>query len=74
MIFDAINLDLSSDISPHSIYTTVFITLLTNGMTNLPSSQIIYLTLGYLVNTATFNVAIAILLGALANHCLYLIF
>jgi membrane protein DedA with SNARE-associated domain len=36
-------------------------------MTNLPSSQIIYLTLGYLVNTATFNVAIAILLGALAN-------
>ena len=50
-----------------SIYSTIFITLFLNGLTNLPSSQIVYLTLGYLININSFNFYIAILLGAFGN-------
>jgi len=49
------------------IYITTFFSLLANGLINFPSSQIIYLTLGYLININSFNFYVAILLGAIGN-------
>jgi membrane protein DedA with SNARE-associated domain len=63
--FDVSNLLSTAD--PISIYITIFASLFLNGLTNLPSSQIVYLTLGYLVSINSFNFYIAILLGALGN-------
>ncbi len=53
--------------NPLAIYITIFISLFLNGLTNLPSSQIIYLTLGYLTNINGFNFYLAVLLGAIGN-------
>ena len=53
--------------NPVTIYITIFISLFLNGLTNLPSSQIIYLTLGYLININSFNFYLAVLLGSIAN-------
>jgi membrane protein DedA with SNARE-associated domain len=63
--FDVSNLLSTAD--PISIYITIFASLFLNGLTNLPSSQIVYLTLGYLVSINSFNFYIAVLLGALGN-------
>ncbi len=63
-----LNLNISENLSPFSVYLTLFFSLLLNGLTNIPSSQIIYLTFGYIL---TKNVLISpiygILIGALAN-------
>lgn len=61
------NLELSEQISETAIFVTTFVTLFFNGLTNIPSSQIIYLTLGYIINIKDFNFYIAILLGTLGN-------
>lgn len=67
-LFSNFNLtDSLTSTNPISIYITIFVTLFLNGLTNLPSSQIIYLTLGYLININSFNFYIAVLLGAFGN-------
>lgn len=53
--------------NPVTIYVTIFVSLFLNGLTNLPSSQIIYLTLGYIININNFNFYLAVLLGAIGN-------
>jgi membrane protein DedA with SNARE-associated domain len=64
-IFSAFNF--SENVSALTIYISTFVSLFLNGLTNLPSSQIIYLTLGYLINVNNFNFYIAIFLGSLGN-------
>ncbi len=61
------NLEISEHVTSLAIYITTFVTLFFNGLTNLPSSQFVYLTLGYLINIKDFNFYIAILLGTIAN-------
>ena len=58
---------IDSTLSPFAIYTSLFFSLFLNGLINIPSSQIIYLTLGYLVNRSDFDIYIAILAGSLGN-------
>jgi membrane protein DedA with SNARE-associated domain len=59
--------DAITNASSTSIYYLTFISLVSNGLTNLPSSQIIYLTLGYAINLNNFNYLLAILIGAFGN-------
>ena len=61
------NLEISEHLSPFAIYLVTFISLFLNGVSNLPSSQIVYVTLGYLINKISFNFYMAILLGAIGN-------
>ncbi len=66
-IYSLFSLNLSEQISSLTIYISTFVSLVLNGLTNLPSSQIVYLTLGYLINVNNFNFYVAIFLGALGN-------
>lgn len=59
--------DLLTKASPSQIYSIIFTTLIANGLFNIPSSQIIYLTLGYIININNFNFYWAIFLGATGN-------
>ena len=61
------NLELSEHLTPITIYISTFVSLFLNGATNLPSSQFIYLALGYLINVRDFNFYFAVILGAVAN-------
>ncbi len=60
-------MELSGGLPALYIYLGTFISLILNGAINVPSSQIIYLTLGYLISNSTFNPYLAILLGATGN-------
>lgn len=63
-----LNLNISENLSPFSVYVTLFFSLFLNGLTNIPSSQIIYLTFGYIL---TKNILISpvygILIGTIGN-------
>lgn len=63
-----LNLNISENLSSFSVYITLFFSLFLNGLTNIPSSQIIYLTFGYIL---TKNILISpiygILIGAVGN-------
>ncbi len=59
--------DLLTKANPSQIYSIIFTTLIANGLFNIPSSQIIYLTLGYLININDFNFYWAVFLGTLGN-------
>lgn len=59
--------ELLTNATPSQIYSIIFTSLIANGLINIPSSQIIYLTLGYLININSFNFYWAILLGATGN-------
>lgn len=48
-------------------YVAIFIMMLTNGVINFPSSQILYLIVGYFVSTGNLLFAGAVLAGALGN-------
>lgn len=80
MLESLATLDLNNLITSTSstvVYFTTLIALVLNGLLNIPSSQIFYLTLGYMHNLADFNIYIAIILGAIGNtignYILYLI-
>lgn len=48
-------------------YVAIFLLMLANGVINFPSSQILYLVVGYFVSTGHLTFAGAILAGALGN-------
>lgn len=56
-------------IDPTTIYTLLFLFILINGIANFPSSQIIYIGLGYSLTLANNNLSILylIIIGAVAN-------
>lgn len=63
-----LNLNISENISPNAVYTTLFLSLFANGLTNIPSSQIVYLTFGYvLTKNALISPIYGILIGAIGN-------
>jgi len=62
------NFSISEDLSPGSIYIILFLSLIANGTLNFPSSQIIYLTLGYVITkNPMVSPIISVLVGATAN-------
>lgn len=63
-----LNLNISENLSPFSVYATLFFSLFLNGLTNIPSSQIIYLTFGYiLTKNLLISPVYGILIGAIGN-------
>jgi membrane protein DedA with SNARE-associated domain len=60
-------LELNANLSELAIYITLSVSMFFNGLLNFPSSQIVYLTLGYLYHNANFNIFTAILLGTVFN-------
>lgn len=48
-------------------YVAIFLLMLTNGVTNLPSSQFLYVIAGYFVNTGNLLFVPVILAGAIGN-------
>lgn len=48
-------------------YFGIFGLMITNGFSSLPSSQVLYIIVGYFVSTGALNVWLASLLGALGN-------
>ncbi len=48
-------------------YLGIFGLMITNGFLSLPSSQVLYIIVGYFVSTGALNVWLASLLGALGN-------
>lgn len=48
-------------------YASIFILMTTNGVMNLPSSQILYVIVGYLVGTGTLSFLPAVIAGTLGN-------
>lgn len=59
-------MDIHSLITSFS-YTAIFILMITNGVTNLPSSQLLYLVCGYFVSTGNLLFIPTIMAGALGN-------
>ncbi len=61
-------LDISENVSYQTVYFTLFVSLVANGLTNIPSSQIVYLTFGYiLTKNALISPLIGILVGSIGN-------
>lgn len=48
-------------------YAAIFIMMIANGMVNFPSSQILYLIVGYFVSTGNLLFASAVIVGAIGN-------
>lgn len=48
-------------------YAAIFVLMVANGIVNFPSSQILYLVVGYFVSTGNLVFATAVLAGALGN-------
>jgi membrane protein DedA with SNARE-associated domain len=48
-------------------YVAIFILMITNGVINLPSSQLLYLVVGYFVSTGYLDFITAVLVGAIGN-------
>ncbi len=48
-------------------YLGVFILMFSNGIFSFPSSQVLYVIVGYFVGTGTLSLPIALLIGALGN-------
>lgn len=59
-------MDLHSLITSGS-YAAIFVLMIGNGIINIPSSQILYLIVGYFVATGKLSFALAIVAGALGN-------
>ncbi|MCF7844069.1 DedA family protein [Candidatus Gracilibacteria bacterium] len=59
-------MDIHSLLSSFS-YLAIFVLMLSNGVTNLPSSQIVYLICGYFVSTGNLQFIPTIIFGALGN-------
>lgn len=59
-------LDLHSLLSSFS-YVAIFVLMLTNGIANLPSSQLLYIIAGYFVSTGNLLFIPTIIVGALGN-------
>lgn len=59
-------MDLHSLISSFS-YVAIFVLMLTNGIANFPSSQLLYITLGYFVSTGSLLFIPTIIVGTLGN-------
>lgn len=59
--------NLSPLLSNISIYIILFFSLLSNGIFSFPSSQIVYLTFGYILTVKTISATIGILTGTIAN-------
>lgn len=64
-MFESINIDLL--MNPTLVYPALFILLFLNGLTNLPSSQIVYLTFGYFLTRYPQFFALGIILGTVGN-------
>jgi membrane protein DedA with SNARE-associated domain len=48
-------------------YVSIFLFMVTNGLLTLPSSQLLYIIVGYMVSTGTLALIPALLIGALGN-------
>jgi membrane protein DedA with SNARE-associated domain len=48
-------------------YVAIFVFMMTNGIINLPSSQLLYLVVGYFVGTGHINFFLAVFVGAVGN-------
>lgn len=48
-------------------YLAIFVLMLTNGITNLPSSQLLYIVCGYFISTGNLLFVPTIIVGALGN-------
>jgi membrane protein DedA with SNARE-associated domain len=59
-------MDLQEIISSFS-YIAIFVLMLTNGVANLPSSQILYVIVGYMVGTGSLLFIPAVIAGTLGN-------
>lgn len=59
-------MDLHSLLSSFS-YLAIFVLMLTNGIINIPSSQILYLICGYFISTGNLLFLPTIIIGATAN-------
>jgi membrane-associated protein len=68
---------ISPALSNTSIYSILFLSLLSNGIFNIPSSQFVYITFGYILTVKEISAVTGILLGTIANtisnYILYLI-
>lgn len=59
-------MDFHSIISSGS-YTAIFLLMIANGIVNFPSSQILYLVVGYFVGTGSLSFLPAVIAGGLGN-------
>ena len=53
--------------APFTAYITVFILMVANGVSNIPSSQILYLFAGYLTTKGTLSIYLLAIFGGLGN-------
>ena len=60
------SMDISSFIDSFS-YVAIFLLMVANGVTNLPSSQLVYIVCGYLISTTSLLFIPTIIAGALGN-------
>lgn len=59
-------MDILSFIDSYKYYA-IFILLMLNGLSNLPSSQIVYLAIGYYVSVGKLDFTMSVILGASGN-------
>ncbi len=56
-----------ANVSPLTAYITVFFLMIANGLSNLPSSQLLYLFVGYLTTKGGLSIYILAICGGLGN-------
>jgi membrane protein DedA with SNARE-associated domain len=61
-----LSMDILSFIDSYKYYA-IFILLMLNGLSNLPSSQIVYLAIGYYVSVGKLDFTMSVILGASGN-------